>query len=70
MGRTADDRLADIRLRQILGGASKWRAAEAVPQHLIESAADLAHRDGMSLADALRIVSGKSRLPYGTAKPV
>lgn len=69
MGSSADERLAERQLGKILGTASRWRAATAVPQALVEEASDLAHREGMSLADALRIVSGKTRPPYGTSQP-
>lgn len=64
MARTADDRKTEHTLASLMRKAGRG----APSQKLVDEAADLAHRDGMTLNEALRIVSGASRQPYGTPK--
>lgn len=64
MGNTADSRKTEKTLAALLAKAG--RAAPS--QSMVDEAADLAHRDGMRLDEALRIVSGATRLPYGTPR--
>lgn len=71
MGNTADDRLIDDSLRSMLGGQFQLRSADSnrALEKLIDEAKGLAVQDNMSFKDAMRIVSGQTRPPYGTPRP-
>lgn len=71
MGNTADNRKTEDDLCNLLGGQFQLRSDgnSRYLGELIEDADDMANRDGMTLKEALRIVSGRTRRPYGSPKP-
>lgn len=71
MGNTADDRLAERSLQEKLGGdfAHASESNSRRIESLVDKAEDLALTDSMTLNEALDIVSGNTRLPYGTLRP-
>lgn len=67
MGNFADDKLSNDHVRRLAGQAFQ-NASDYRIDDLAEAAADLAARDHMPFKDALKILSGQSRPPYGSPK--
>lgn len=67
MGASADDFITARTLRQASGKAFEDREDESL-ETLATAAEELAMTDNMKPTDALLIVSGQTRFPYGTPK--
>jgi hypothetical protein len=67
MGRTADDRLTRQTTAAHLGGSFRFASADTdkALSRIENAAEDLALTDGMPYKEALAIVSGQGRKPYG-----
>lgn len=68
MGSTADDTLTAQKLRCGFAGTMREDASDRKLRALASAADRFAQEEHMPFEDALAIVSGESRKPYGTPK--
>lgn len=67
MGNFADDKLSKDAVRTSAGPAFRHASDHRI-EDLTNAAEDLAARDQMPFKEALNILSGQSRPPYGSPK--
>ncbi len=69
MGRTADERLTRIEIRSLAEQPFGWASSDLDEiEKLEEEANTMAQEEHMSLEEAIRILTGQTKLPYGSPK--